>query len=66
MFCRKCQIWIQKLYFSTLFSQAITVKSSPSCRAQNSLSNGVSLRKFYWKMCAHKIKRATCWIIWKK
>ena len=41
MFCRKYQIMIQKLSFSILFPQAVTMKSSPSCRTQNSLSNGV-------------------------
>ena len=49
MFCRKCQVWIQKLSFSIRFSQAVIVKSSSSCRTQNSLSNSVSLRKYYSK-----------------
>ena len=45
------------------------MRSSPSCRAQNSLSNGVSWRKFYLKMCAQQIAKISGRTIleqWKK
>ena len=69
MFYWKYPVWSHNQCFLTFFSTPITMKSNPSCRAQNSLSNDVLLRKFYVQVTAYQISKTSGWIIltqWKK
>ena len=67
-FIKNCRYRPEKHCFWTRTWRKATVKSSLSYRAQNSLSNSASWRKFYMKVCAHRIKNIACRIIlegWK-